>query len=60
MAAAKNWRQDQLAALRGGTYQAPVSTTVAEALHGLLDGMQDGSVLDRSGKPYKAATCRSY
>lgn len=42
---------------RTRTYELP---TVAEALDALIDGMRDGSVLDRSGKEYKPATVRSY
>lgn len=57
---AKSWRQDAVVALRRGVLQAPVRVTVGEALSGLLDGMGDGTVLDRSGKPYKPATVRSY
>jgi integrase len=59
-AEARTWRQDAIVALRRGVIRAPVKLTVREGLHGLLDGMTDGSVLDRSGKPYKPATCRSY
>jgi integrase len=59
-AEAKTWRQDAIVALRRGIVQAPVKLTVREGLRALLDGMRDGTVLDRSGKPYKPATCRSY
>jgi integrase len=34
--------------------------TVEQALDGLLDGMRDATVLDRSGRRYRPATIRSY
>ncbi len=34
--------------------------SVREALDGLLTGMQDGTILDRSGRRYRPATVRSY
>ncbi len=58
--AARLWRQDALVALRQGTLAAPVPLTVGEALEQLLPRMRDGSVLDRTGRPYKPATVRSY
>jgi hypothetical protein len=33
---------------------------VGQALDAYLAGMEDGTILDRSGKVYKPATCRSY
>ena len=60
IAQARNWRQDAVVALRRGTMRAPCAQTVAEAAAALLEGMQAGTVLDRSGKPYKPATRRSY
>lgn len=35
-------------------------TTVKEAGDALIDGMRSGAVLDRSGKPYKPKTIRTY
>lgn len=60
--AAKLWRQDALVALRQGNLTAvtPTGRTVAAALDQLLDGMRDGTVLDRSGRRYRPATIRSY
>ena len=59
-AQAENWRQDTRVALRRGTMRPPTSTTVADAAAALVAGMMDGSILDRSGKPYKPSTVRSY
>lgn len=61
--AARTWRHEVLVAVRRrGTIAPgrPALPTVAEALDALIDGMSDGSVLDRSGKEYKPATVRSY
>ena len=59
-AAAKTWRQDAIIALRNGGLTPAAKITVADALDALLDGMESGHVLDRTGKPYKPATRRSY
>jgi integrase len=60
--AAKQWRHDAITAIRNGELAAltPSSKTVADALDALVVGMQDGSVLDRSGRRYRPATIRSY
>jgi integrase len=60
--AAKQWRSDAQAAIRAGESRAltPTTTTVSDALDALLDGMQAGTVLDRSGRQYRPATVRSY
>lgn len=60
LGAAKTWREDANQAIRAGTVRAPVTTTVRQALDAYVDGMRDESILDRSGKPYKPATCRRY
>jgi len=60
---AKLWRQDALVALRTGRTGVAVAAggpTVKQALEELVDGMRAGTVLDRSGRPYRAATIRSY
>jgi len=57
---AKQWRQDAQVALRRGTMRAPGATTVQQAAETLVAGMRDGSILDRSGKPYKPSTMRGY
>lgn len=60
LGAAKTWREDANQAIRAGTLKAPVATTVGQALDAYVAGMGDGAILDRSGKPYKPATCRRY
>jgi integrase len=57
---ARTWRDDASGAVRAGKLSAPKRTTVAEALDEYLAGMEAGTILDRSGKSYKPATCRSY
>ena len=59
-AAAKTWRQDALIALRSGGLVPARTPTVSDALDALIAGMEDGTVLDRTGKAYKPATRRSY
>jgi integrase len=60
--AAKLWRQDALVAMRRGEIAsvAPTAVTVRDALNALIDGMRDGSILDRSGRRYRPATIRGY
>jgi integrase len=60
ISAAKLWRSDAQVALRRGTLRAPTAKTVAEAAEQLIKGAHDGSILDRSGKPYKPSTARGY
>jgi integrase len=62
LTAAKLWRQDALTALRHGNLAAvtPSKRTVAQALDDLVAGMEDGTILDRSGRRYRPATVRSY
>lgn len=60
LGAARAWREDAANAIRAGTLRAPTRTTVAAAARVLVAGMRDGSILDRSGKPYKPATARGY
>jgi integrase len=57
---AKTWRQDAAGAVRAGTLKAPKRTTVKEAADALVAGMKDGSIFDRTGRPYKPSTVRSY
>src|SRR4051812_34016583 len=59
-AAAKAWRDDVRIAVRNGTQQLQSKTTIGAAATSLLEGMRDGTILDRSGKQYKPSTCRSY
>lgn len=58
--AARNWRYDAIGRVGRGELRAPTAQTIKDAADALMDGMTSGLVLDRSGKPYKAATCRSY
>jgi len=58
--AARTWREDTGGAVRQGRIRAPTSTTVRQAPDALISGMRDESILDRSGKPYKPSTIRSY
>jgi integrase len=58
--AARTWREDAGGAVRKGGMRAPTTTTVKQAADALIAGMRDGSILDRSGKPYKPSTVRSY
>jgi len=60
MGIARSWRDDAANAIRAGKLRAPTRTTVANAARVLVGGMRDGSILDRSGKPYKPATTRGY
>ena len=59
---AKRWRQDALVSVRTGRVSAvvPGGRTVETALEELVAGMADGTILDRSGRPYRPATIRSY
>jgi integrase len=62
ISAAKLWRSDATHALKQGDFAAlmPSDTTVGQALDSLVAGMEDGTVLDRSGRRYRPATLRSY
>lgn len=60
LAEAKLWRADAVVAVERGTLKPPTATTVGEALSAYVAGMVDGTILDRSGRQYKPATCRSY
>ena len=57
---AKLWRADTQVQARRGTFQRPVRTTVREAAEALIAGIDGGSILDRSGKPYKPSAARGY
>lgn len=54
------WRQEAVIALRQGRLRPAAPTTVNEAGDALILGMRTGAVLDRSGKPYKPKTVRTY
>ena len=57
---ARQWREDAAVALRTGALRAPSSVTLQEKADELIAGMLDGSIYDRSGRPYKPATRRGY
>lgn len=57
---ARAWRDDARVELRRGALHAPIPTTIEEAGEALLEGMKTGSILDRTGKPYKPSTTRRY
>jgi integrase len=59
-AEAIGWRQDAVIALRSGRLRPSTKTTVQDAGRALVDGMRTGAALDRSGKPYKPKTIRTY
>jgi hypothetical protein len=46
--------------VRQGTIRPQGKQTVGQAAVALLEGMRDGTLLDRSGNQYKPSTCRSY
>ena len=46
--------------IRSTPDQRPVRTTVREAAEVLIAGIDDGSIPDRSGKPYKPSAARGY
>jgi len=58
--AAKEWRDDTSRRVRVGTMRVDSSTTIAQAAEALITGMNDGTVLDRTGRPYKPSTRRGY
>jgi integrase len=57
---AKAWRAEMTAASSRREIRTPTKRTVREAGDTLLEGMASGTVRDRSGRPYKPATIRSY
>jgi integrase len=57
---AKAWRAEMTAASSRGEIRTPTKRTVREAGETLLEGMASGAIRDRSGRPYKPATIRSY
>jgi len=61
MAAAVTWRQDSAGLVRAGKLKAgtPVGSLAAAAA-GLIAGMRDGAIRNRSGRQYKPSSIRSY
>ena len=54
------WEQEATVAVRHGPLRASTPTTVKQAGIALVAGMRCGAILDRSGKPYKPKTVRTY
>ena len=54
------WEQEATVAVRHGRLRASTPTTVKQAGIALVAGMRCGAILDRSGKPYKPKTVRTY
>ena len=57
---AKLWRADALVRLSKGAMRAPKPTTLREAWDSWLEAAKAGTVRNRSGDRYKAATIRAY
>lgn len=60
LAAAKEWRQDALPAIRRGTMRGPSQTTLRQAWEAWEIGAKDGTVRTRSGDVYKPSALRGY
>src|SRR5215213_9748737 len=56
---ARAWRVEAERAVRLGSFST-TSHTVREAAQRFFKGMKDGSVRNRSGRPFKASAIRSY
>lgn len=59
-AAAKGWREDHLSAQKRNTLRTDPGPTLRKAAADWIAGAEAGTVLNRSGKPYKPSTLRSY
>ena len=57
---AKQWRADTERALRDGRRLGARPITFRQAARQFLDGIQDGSIRNRSGDVYKPSAIRSY
>jgi integrase len=61
MREAKAWKSEALGAVRAGRLTTTaIRRTIGEAADELLAGMRDGTIVNRSHRPYKPATVRSY
>jgi integrase len=60
LAQARTWREDAAGLVRAGKLRPPSKRTLDDASRDLVAGMEDGSIYDRSGKPYKPSTRRGY
>jgi integrase len=57
---AESWRTKLRGAVEDGKVRAPTKITVSDAAKVLLERIADGTAMNRSGRPYKAATERRY
>lgn len=57
---AELWRGELRGAVDRGEARAPSQSTVDQAANKLLAGMRDGTVMNRSGRPYRPSTIRRY
>jgi integrase len=57
---ARSWRAEALSALSRGGLRAPKRTTVREAWEAWYGGAKAGTILNRSGDPFKPSALRSY
>jgi integrase len=60
LAAAKRWREDAKVEVRHKRLIASKRETFNQAGPSLIEGMEAGTIRDRSGKQYKASTRRTY
>lgn len=60
LAAAKAWRADAQRDIRTGVRRGPSGVTLNQAAEDWLAGARDGSVRNRSGKPYKPSVIAGY
>jgi integrase len=60
LVAAKAWRADAQRDIRTGVRRGPSGVTLHQAASEWLAGAEDGSVRNRSGKPYKPSVVSSY
>ncbi|MEK6326294.1 MAG: tyrosine-type recombinase/integrase [Actinomycetota bacterium] len=60
LAEARAWRVDALARLQSGTLSADLGPTTREGIARFLEGIEAGTIRDRSGHPYKPSTRRGY
>jgi integrase len=58
LAAARSWRIDAMARMASGSLSAEKGPRLKIATDVFLDGVQDGSILNRSRKPYKPSAYR--
>jgi integrase len=59
-AEARSWRAETKRSVDRGTRRAPGEITLREAADSWLEGARAGTIMNRSGHPYKPATLRGY